>query len=243
VFIVALGMSSVFILGVFLSQNHSGSGDSNGSVGGSANADYEFKVYALNTTAMTRAHDSTAFLFSISDLPFDFNSISFGDVGSDANHSRIYYAGSGILVNATGKNATVTLRESNGRTVSSIDYGGQEQIVFNGEVKSVTYPSLMTTYSGTDLMVQDWRNGIWAPNDGILVEHPNNVTVDRASFFLMVLESGGTFEIPEFGNVVPSVLASTTLVVALLLIGRRRSLEPKGIELDPSNKDSPDQCH
>ena len=227
---MAFGMASLFI-GVLLPHNHNGSSNSNSSVGEAKTTGYEFKVYALNATAMTRALDCTEFLFRASDLPFDFGSISFGDFRSDTNRTLIYYAGSGMLVNATGENATITLRENNGKTVSKINYGGQDQIVFNGEVKSVTYPRPMTTYNGTDLLVQDWRNGIWTPSDGIMVEHPGNVTVESASFFLMVHEPQGTYEVPEFGNIISPLLALLVMVGLMRFLSRTRGSSEPNIEL------------
>ena len=223
--ILALGISFALALGVLLPREDKGAEDRNSSVEGSPRLVYEFRVYPLDATTMTRTQNGTVFSFDVSDLPFDFNSIYFGDFRLDNKHSHIYYAGSGIRVNATGANATVTLKEGNGKAVSRIDYHGQDQILFNGWIESVTYPGVMTTYNGTDLMVQDWRIGSWAPNDGILVEHPTNVTPQSASFFLMAFEPQIASGIPEFSTVVTPVVTLTTLVVMQLLMGHRRSLD------------------
>jgi hypothetical protein len=119
-----------------------------------------------------------------------------------------------MLVNASGCNATITLRESNGRYVSCVDYHGQSQVVFNGKAESVTYPSNRTTYVGTDQMIQDWRNGTWTPSDGALVVHPSNVTLTEARFYLMTLEPNGQTDIPEY-ELMPAI-GGAVLVILLM---------------------------
>ena len=213
----ALAVSLVFVLAMLPSFGKTDTVDNGGSVNVSQGLSYDFRIHALNCTYQAPTQNGTLFRFDTTDLPFDFSTVSFCDYRTDTSFSHKYYAGSGILVNASGTNATITLRESTGRLVSRIDYQGQPQVVFNGKIESVTYPKNATTYEGTDQMIQDWRNKTWSPDDGIVVEHPSNVTLRGASFFLMTLEPTVTTEIPEFELVLPAVAG-----LSILLLLRRR---------------------
>jgi hypothetical protein len=215
--LLALALSLVFALAVLPSRGKTDTVDTDGSVNVSQDLSYDFRVHALNCTYQAPTQTGTLFRFDTTDLPFEFSTVSFCDYRTDTSFSHKYYAGSGILVNANGTNATITLRESTGRLVSRIDYHGQPQVVFNGKIESVTYPKNATTYEGTDQMIQDWRNETWTPDDGIVVEHPNNVTMSGASFFLMTLEPMVTTEVPEFESLLPVVA-----VLSILLLLRRR---------------------
>jgi len=174
---------------------------------------YEFRVYALNQTSIKISENGTYFSFNIGDLPFGLGSLQFGDFRTDTNYSLSYYGGSGILVNARGENATISIRESTGKLISEVRYHGQGLVVLSGETKYCSYPSGVT-WNGTDAMVQDWRAGTWAPDDGILIEHPKNVTLSDAKFYVMVFEPAGNILIPEY-EVAP-VIALTLLLVAFL---------------------------
>ena len=190
-----------------------GSVDSNDVQSVPRNNSYEFKVYALNQTSVRISENGTYFSFRVEDLPFDIRSLRFGDFRTDTNYTLSYYAGSGILVSARGNNATLAIRESTGRLISEVRYHGQDLIVLTGETKYRSYPSGVT-WNGTDAMVQDWRAGKWTPGDGILIEHPESVTLGEAKFYVMVFEPVGNMQIPEY-EVVP-VIALTLLLVAFL---------------------------
>ena len=212
----ALGVSFVFVLALLPSLGMTDTVDTSNSANTSQVLGYDFKIYALNCTSQKHTPTGTLFKFNTADLPFNISAISFGDHSSDTTYSHKYYGGSGILVNATGSNATMILRESNGQLVSTIEYHGQAQVVFNGQVVSVTYPTSMTTYEGTEQMIQDWRSTTWTPGDGIIVEHPSAVDLGDAKFFVMTLEPDAITEIPEF-EAVPIVVG----VAALFILVRR----------------------
>ncbi|MBU1915397.1 MAG: hypothetical protein KJ563_09415, partial [Candidatus Thermoplasmatota archaeon] len=212
---VCAGILIAFVLAVlFIPRDLTiGSVDSKDTQSVPTNNSYEFRVYALNQTSIEISENGTYFSFDIGDLPFDLGSLQFGDFRTDTNYSLRYYGGSGILVSARGENATIAIRESTGRLISEVQYHGQGLIVLSGETKYCSYPSGVT-WNGTDAMVQDWRAGTWAPDDGILIEHPKNVTLSDAKFYVMVFEPAGNTLIPEY-EVVP-VIALTLLLVAFL---------------------------
>jgi hypothetical protein len=90
--------------------------------------------------------------------------------------------------------------------------------VFNGKVVSVTYPANLTTYEGTEQMIQDWRDTIWSPGEGVIVEHPSNVSLTDAKFYVMTLEPVALTEIPEY-PLIPILGA----VMAVFVLARRTS--------------------
>jgi hypothetical protein len=182
--------------------------------------EYKWRVYVLNQTSMSDSSNGTTFSFRTEDLPQDFGSILFGDFRSDQSGEGTYYGGCGILVEASGTSASIVLRETDGKFISSVAYNGQDPVVFSGERRSVSYPSVTTSYYGTDLIIQDWRNGTWAPDEGILVEHPEDVTMVASEFCLMLFEPEGDIEIPEFGDFTTVIV----LAVGALTILTRRSL-------------------
>lgn len=217
---VALLLSSVLLLQLVPDRRDNEASQAVTSQPAVISNEYIWRVYELNQTARTDNSTGTMFTFRTEDLPYDFRSIQFGDFRADAGHTGKYYGGCGILVNASGTNATIALRESSGSLISTVPYNGQDLIVFSGERISVSYPSASTRYYGTDRMIQDWRNGTWSPNDGIVVEHPGNVTLSGSEFCLMVFEPDGDIEIPEFQGF-PFVIAC---ILAVLVIFRRRRL-------------------
>ena len=217
----ALGLCFILGISMIASLGSTESVDDTAPASASVVLSYDFKVHGLNCTSVSRTQNGTHFTFNTADLPFDFSTVYFGDHESDTTYSRKYYSGSGILVSASGANAVMTLRESSGRFVSRIDYHGQAQIAFNGKVESVSYPQNMTTYEGTDQIIQDWRNNIWDPSEGVLVEHPSNVTLDSAKFYVMTLEPSATTDIPEF-ELMPTIAAA---VIVLLIVLRNKSRE------------------
>lgn len=218
--LLAFGVSIAIMLAVLPSLGKTDTLDGSSSSDTSEGLRYDFRVHALNLTSMVRAAGGTIFKFRTADLPFDFSTVCFGDHRSDPTFSRTYYGGSGILVDAAGTSAVMTLKESTGRFISCVSYSGQAQVVFNGRVESVTYPTNTTTYHGTDQIVQDWRNGTWDPQDGVLVEHPSNIILSGAKFYLMTLEPSGITDIPEF-DLVPMVGAVAAISLLSLWIRGR----------------------
>ena len=215
--LLAMAIPLVLILAVLSTLGRSGA-DADSSPDTPRGLYYDFRVHALNCTSLSSTANGTLFRFNADDLPFEFSSICFGDYRADGTFSQKYYGGSGILVDATGLSTVMTLREGGGQFISAIDYHGQAQVVFNGKVESVTFPSNSTTYDGTDRIIQDWREGSWSPQEGVLVEHTSNVTLADAKFYLMTLEPSGTTDIPEFDP-----LLTVGAMIALFLIIRIRA--------------------
>jgi hypothetical protein len=219
--VIASILLSVVLAALTISQNVPiGSVDTKDTKSVPANNSYEFRVYALNQTSSMTTENGTCFCFDIGDLPFDLCSLQFGDFRTDTSYSLKYFGGSGILVSACGENATLVIRECTGRLISEVRYHGQGLIVLSGETKYCSYPS-GASWNGTDAIVQDWRGGTWAPGDGILIEHPENVSLSDAKFYVMVFEPAGSMLLPEC-EVVP-VIALTLLLVAFL---RNRKVGP-----------------
>jgi len=181
------------------------------------NNSYMFKVYALNHTSTRAVSNGTALFFDLAQLPINFIGVRFGDYRKDTQYSATYYAGSGVLLNASGSNAWIALAEGNGKLVSSVFYRGQNIVALNGQTTTYINSSRPAAYNGTDLMVQDWRNGNWTPNDGIIIEHPKNVSISSARFYLAVYQPSVSAQMPEFG-LIPAV---TSIVVVIILVGRR----------------------
>lgn len=179
-----------------------------------ANDSYVFKVYALNHTSTRAVSNGTALFFDIAQLPVNFSRVRFGDYRTDSQFSATYYAGSGVLLNSSGTNAWIALAEGNGKLVSRVFYRGQTIVALNGQTTTYINSSRPAAYNGTDLMVQDWRNGNWAPNDGIIIEHPENVTISGARFYLAVYQPGVSAQMPEFDLLLPIVgFVAITLVL------------------------------
>jgi len=187
-----------------------------------ANNSYVFKVYALNHTSTRAVSNGTALLFDIAQLPVNFTSVRFGDYRMDTQYSATYYAGSGVLLNSNGSNAWIALAEGNGKLVSRVFYRGQTMVALNGQ--TTTYSNRPATYDGTDLMVQDWRNGNWTPNNGIIIEHPKNVTISGARFYLAVYQPAISAQMPEFRLIMPVV----GFVAIALVIIRRKGKSSRG---------------
>lgn len=177
-----------------------------------ANDSYVFKVYALNHTSTRVVSNGTALFFDLAQLPVNFSRVQFGDYRMDTQCSATYYAGSGVLLNSSGTNAWIALAEGNGKFVSRVFYRGQTMVALNGQTTTYINSSRPAAYNGTDLMVQDWRNGNWTPNDGIIIEHPKNVTISGARFYLAVYQPGVSAQMPEF-DLLPAVLSVFVVVV------------------------------
>jgi hypothetical protein len=183
-----------------------------------ANNSYVFKVYALNHTSTRAVSNGTALFFDIAQLPVNFSSVQFGDYRMDSQYRATYYAGSGVLLNSSGTNAWIALTEGNEKLVSRVFYRGQTTVALNGQTTTYINSSRPAAYDGTDLMVQDWRNGNWTPNDGIIIEHPKNVTISGARFYLAVYQPGVSAQIPEF-DLLPAVAS----IFVVVILARRRT--------------------
>jgi hypothetical protein len=59
----------------------------------------------------------------------------------------------------------------------------------------------------------DWKDGSWIPEIGILIEHPANVTITKATIDLMVFEPTSNTEIPEFTPLHASMLAAVLILL------------------------------
>ncbi len=177
-----------------------------------ANNSYVFRVYSLNYTSTMVVGNGTAFFFDLTQLPVNFSRVQFGDYRMDSQYSATYYAGSGFLLNSNGTNAWIALAEGNGKLVSTIFYRGQAIVALNGQTTTYVNSSKPTMYNGTDMMMQDWRKGNWTPNDGIIVEHPSNITVTGAVFYLAVYQPGVSTQIPEL-YLLPAVVSVFVVVV------------------------------
>jgi hypothetical protein len=183
-----------------------------------ANDTYAFRVYPLNHTSTKTVGNGTAFLFDVAQLPINFSVVKFGDYKTDASYNSIYFAGSGILLNSSGTNAWIILREGNGKLVSNVFYHGQSTVVFNGQTTTYANCGRPAIYNGIDIMVQDWRKGNWTPNDGIIVEHPNNVTISGARFYLAVYQPAVSAHMPEF-----ELLPAVACIFVVVILARRHT--------------------
>jgi hypothetical protein len=181
---------------------------------------YRFAVYALDQSVRLAVPSGTFFQFDAGDLPFSISSVCFGDFREDDAFQSIYYGCSGLLMNASGQDDTVTLCEGSGKRIADILYHGQDPVVVGSEVRYDSY-SDVTAWTGTDLIVMDWMNGNWTPRQGIYVEHTSNVTFTSARLFVMVFEPAASLDVPEYR--LPALLA--VLILTLLIVQvRRRSV-------------------
>ena len=218
-------ISSLVVAFIFLSQLIQGLGEQEqvdgekSSVKPSDNC-YEMRVYALNHTEMNSTSTGTLFRFDAQDLPFEFGSLRFGDFREDTEYSSRYYAGMGLLAGADGSNATVTLREGNGNLIQEIAYHGQPLIALGG-LESISRDkngSVMDhSWGSMAIPARDWKDGSWIPESGILIEHPANVTITKATIHLMVFEPTSNTDIPEF-----TPLYAIMVAAVLILMIRRR---------------------
>ena len=211
-----LGLAFLFVSLLHPIPGRAGETSTDSAAPAPANNSYVFKVYALNHTSTRAVSNGTALFFDIAQLPVNFSGVRFGDHRMDSQYSASYYAGSGILLNSSGTNAWIALAESSGKLVSRIFYRGQTMVAFNGQTTTYVNSSRPVAYDGTDMMVQDWRNGNWTPNDGIIIEHPKNVTISGARFYLAVYLPGVDAQMPEF-DLLPAVVS----VFAVVLLVRR----------------------
>lgn len=199
-----------------------------------ANNSYMFKVFGLNHTSTRAVDNGTTLFFDTAQLPVNFSGVQFGDYRMDSQYSATYYAGSGVLLNSSGTNAWIALAEGNGKIVSRVFYRGQAIVALNGQTTTYINSSRPAAYNGTDLMVQDWRNGNWSPNDGIIIEHPKNVTISGARFYLAVYQPGVSAQLPEFQSVLVPIVGFAMIAVVVIGKNRKCGKEELGIQsMDP----------
>jgi hypothetical protein len=179
---------------------------------------YMFRIYALNETQRIVGGGGTFFSFNEKDFPHEARAVRFGDHRNDTEYSSVYFCGSGILVMASGGCCTVSLRGPGGALISEFVYCGQNLVAIGGEEHYTSHPETLV-HSGTNILVNDWVEGSWAPGKGVLVEHPSDVTFANATFYMMVFEPASSMDIPEFGSLVVSIGGTAILVAAM--IGRR----------------------
>ena len=191
---------------------------------------YEMKVYALNDTMRSPLSFGTLFTFDAHELPFEFGSLRFGDPREDTEYSSRYYAGMGFLANASGSNASLIFWEGNGNLIQEVAYQGQSLIALGGWESNSTdnTGSVMNqSWGSMAIPAHDWKDGSWVPEDGILIEHPANVTISKATIDLIVFEPTSNTDIPEFTPLHVSILAAF-----LILLARRRVTKQACINVD-----------
>lgn len=172
----------------------------------------------MKELSRTEGPNQTSIRFASYQLPFAFSSLVFRDYRVNPVIGATYYAGSGMILNVTGPDCNVTLKEEGGAVICTVRYTGQASIVFNGETVYTSTTKAITRYEGTDLLVQDWLKGTWSPEKGVILERPAGMTIEDSEFFLMVFQP--QVAVPEFGAFLPVVVA--VMAAAASLIARRR---------------------
>jgi len=181
---------------------------------------YKMRVYSLNHSERDPVSIGTFFRFDTRQLPFGYSSLRFGDFKEDTQFTSRYYAGMGLLTGAVGSNASVSIREGNGRLIQEIAYHGQSLIVLGGWQaisRDSTGSVLDYSWGLIEILAHDWKDGSWIPEDGILIEHPKNITITKATIDLIVFEPTGVTDIPEL-----TPLPASVAVAVLILLMRRR---------------------
>jgi len=201
---------------------------------------YEMRIYALNYTERNSTGTGTLFRFDAQDLPFEFESLRFGDFREDTEYSSSYYAGIGLLADADGSNSTLTLREGNGNLIQEVAYHGQSLIALGGweSISRDNNGSVVDcSWGSMAIPAHDWKDGGWIPENGILIEHPTNVTIAKATIHVMVFEPASNTDIPEFTLLHASIVAG----VLILLIRRRMTKQVASISIarppEPSDQE------
>lgn len=194
---------------------------------------YEFAVYTLNHTKRTSTGMKTVFSFETEALPFDFKELRFGDFRCDTMLCSRYYGGMSLLARAEGPTGYITFSEMKGELIENIFYEGQSLIVLNSWeiISKDSCGGIMDNRWGSmQIAAYDWRNGVWSPEDGFVVEHPANVTIHSATICLIVYELASKNVIPEFDP-----LWVCIGLVGGIVIGRRirgaKSPSPRTSEL------------
>jgi len=180
-----------------------------------------FTVYSLGELSRTEAAGTTSISFDADGLPFDFDSLVFGSYETNPVVGATYYAGSGMILNASGSSGNVTLKEQSGKVIRVIQYQGQSSIVLNGQTVYSSTPTASTQYEGTDILVQDWLKGTWSPDMGVLLERPTGMTIESSEFFLMVFQPQA--QVPEFGAL-PMVAMAAMVICIVVSRSRKKRL-------------------
>ena len=220
---LALGMIALMVSTAYFAQGDVASDDSQ-AVPEPDSVDMVgpgFKAYSLRELSRTDGTNQTAIRFSADDLPFDFDCLVFGDYSRNPVAGATYYAGSGMILNVSGPNGSVILRGLNGTIIRTVEYQGQESIVFNGETVYTSTPKASTRFEGTDILVQEWLRGTWSPGMGVVLERPAGMTVENSEFYLMVFQPPAA--VPEFGAF---PVAALTVAIVCALISRTRGKRP-----------------
>lgn len=231
---LALAFISSLVLAVILlsllTQSHGEEKTTNGeksSVNPPVNS-YVMRIYTLNDTERVSTGIGTLFVFNSQCLPFEFGSLRFGDFREDTEYSSRYYAGMGLLASAEGCNATLTLLEGNGQLIQEIAYHGQSLIALGGwdSISGDNDGSVMDhSWGSMSIPAYDWRAGSWAPESGILIEHPANVTIAKVTIDLMVFEPTISTGIPEFTPVCASIVAAVLILSMRKRIAKQSSVD------------------
>jgi len=181
--------------------------------GGSA---YAFVVYPLNHTSRSASATSTIFTFDTGQLPFTFPALEFDEFRGDTEFRVRYYAGMSLLAWASGTNSTVEFREVAGELIEEIAYQGQPLVVLNGwETTSRDSKGKVidNTWGSMQIAAYDWRDGLWSPEEGIVIEHLAGLTVSSARLCVMVYEPAESAEIPEFCLMIVCAAMATTVII------------------------------
>jgi hypothetical protein len=219
---VALGFIAVLLLQMVPDAPGDDAASTQETTAEQGNNSYEFAVYMLNHTVRAPTSNGTLFRFDSAQLPFDFSELVFGEFRGDTEFRSRYYAGLSLLARAEGPNASIGFLEADGDLVEQIGYQGQSLIVLNGweSISKDGKGKVMDhTWGSMQIAAYDWVDGSWSPEEGIIVNHPVDMTVTSATLCLMVYEPANSTEIPEFGL----GLACVALALLVLIVRRQRS--------------------
>jgi hypothetical protein len=183
-----------------------------------ANAGPAFTVYSMRGICSNIGTAATSVTFDSSELPFEFTSLLFNTLQGGSVPGATYYAGSGMILNATGPNGNITMKEQSGKIIRTLQYQGQPSIVLNGEAAYTTTPKAYAEFEGTEILIQDWLKGTWSPEKGVVLERPTGMTIDTSEFYLMVFQPQAP--VPEFGMF---PLVALMVVVVCAAVSRMRS--------------------
>ena len=177
---------------------------------------YRFRIYALNQTERRVDENGTFFAFNEEDFPYRTGMVRFGDYRNDAQFSYVYLSGSGILMTAVGGRCTVSVRGAGGSPIIEFDYMGQDLVALAGE-ECYSSCNERLTHSGTNILVSDWLTGAWTPRQGIVVDHPGNISFGNATLYVMVFEPAGATAIPEFDSFEMLVVVNVFVVLGFFV--------------------------
>ncbi len=220
-------------LGIVLGEGRADSAEGPDNESSSTVQCYGFQVYTLDCVGNIDTDNGTLLTFDEQVLPFDFGAIEFGDFRLDIERVSSYYGGLCLVIDAFGEPGNLTFREENGKHIQDIQYVGQPLVVLNGwEYISRDSQGIIIDHRWGSMQIAayDWRDGTWAPSDGIVIEASTGTTISGASLCLMVFEPSGTTSIPEF-----DLLTGCVAGVALIMLARRnRRKSPDTVPRDPN---------